>query len=293
MNEEKKLLNALNHLNNHPLSKNSLMEMESDYLFHYTKSEKAINILFDRKLKLNPLNKMSDPYERDILNFDYNGFDPEKSMIVFSFEDDVNKIRSSSKIVCFCSNNKPKIETQNNSIIKSIKEIKSGFYIDGFANSRMWDQCSDSHRGVCLIFSKAKIIESMKEQFPNQINYCDYVKYTEQFYSISDTLLLNCNEIIEKMLTPNDYISKFKSLIFFTKKIDYCTESEYRIVLLDDSIKCKYLVIHNCIKGVLIGDKCKKEDYKQYKQIADLCSKLGIECATIEWINGIPETWEC
>ncbi len=269
---------------------------DEDSLFHYTSAETAIkHILFEKQLKLNPLNKMSDPYENKNFDFDFNysmnpiEVDKKDKQIQIA-------IKKHCKIVSFCSNEKPLIHhisytPKPNKTDQRIESQKYKFNVLGSYHSRMWDQYADRHRGVCIVFSKKKLNEAIRQQYSSDQIFKDHVGYALHYLYIQNEMKRDCNKLLE--FIHNELIMNFlenkKSILFFTKNIDYINEAEYRFAVYDASDdKSIYIDVSNCIIGVLTGEKC-HDSFGSY--ISDLCNRLGIFCNPIEWKNGKPEVW--
>lgn len=267
---------------------------DKDCLFHYTSAEIAINhILFEKSLKFTPLKNMSDPFENKNFEFYYKNVDLKKYNIISEKENELQKIKEHSKIACFCSNRIPEIgylDTHRNRLDKNIIKQDSIKEIPAYKRSRMWNQYADNHKGVCIVFSKDKLIETTEKQF-GLPPYKEYVVYSKDYYYFRFNLDLDCNELVCK--NSEEFIKKYlenkKNYIYFSKYIDYRDEAEFRIVIYDPADnKDFFLKIGNCILGVIIGENC-PDGYGSY--INELCRKLNIFCSTIEWRHGIPEIW--
>ena len=270
---------------------------KDDKLYHYTTANIAIkHILYEKKIKLNPFYKMSDPYENKNFDFDFN-YSTKNPIEVYEKDKQIQiAIKRHCKIVSFCSNEKPLIHQisyiPNPDITyQRIKSQQYEFNVPGHYHSRMWDQYADRHSGVCIIFSKKKLNEAIRQQYSPDRIFNNHVGYALHYLYIKNEIKRDCNKLLES--PHNELIMNFlenkKGILFFTKNIDYINEAEYRLVIYDASDdKCKYLDISTCIKGVLIGENCCKSDFKKIKQF---CNDLHIFCEFIEWINGNPDVW--
>ena len=260
-----------------------------DLLFHFTSSETAIkHILFEKQLKLNSLANMNDPWENKNFEHYYKNLDVEKFPEIFQKEKEIHKIKSHSKIACFCTNEAPKIVelTENQKVI----EIEDKYSRLAFERSRMWNQYADNHKGVCIIFSQIKLIEAFQQQFSSKNLYFNYLKYSPQYLYFQDNLTINCEELLKfnNDIFIKKYIEEKKDYIFFSKNIDYRDESEFRIVAYDPDNTELFLNIEDNIEGVIIGVDCLQSEIKH---IQDLCENLHVSCGIIEWRNGKPDPW--
>ena len=134
----------------------------ADYVFHYTTLNIALEeILFKKKIKLSSSLTLSDRYEKKI-NFSDNlsGSFWEKLRDYFRKQKERGYYKAS-----FCQN----VLNQNSDIY-------------GWAKPSMWDYYSDSHCGVCLVFSRKLLIKYMKE-LTNKYRphaYCYEMKYQSE-----------------------------------------------------------------------------------------------------------------
>ena len=237
---------------------------DNDCLFHYTTADKAIkHILYEKKLMLNPLYKMNDPYENKNFDFDFN-----YSMNPIEVDKKDNQIqiaiKKHCKIVSFCSNEKPLIHhisytPKPNKTDQRIESQKYKFNVLGPYHSKMWDQYAYRHSGVCIIFSKNKLNEAIKQQYSQNQIFNDYIRYTLHHLYIQNEIKRDCNNLLrykhEELIM--NFLENKKGILFFTKNIDYISEAEYRFIVYDASNEeCKYLDISNCIIGVIAGEKC-------------------------------------
>jgi hypothetical protein len=269
---------------------------DEEFLFHFTSTDTAIkHILCEKQLKLNSFKNMNDPWECKNFDHYYQNMDIEKSPEIFKKEEEINKIKSYSKIASFCTNEPPNIVTieidpQSNCTINKLKKVKDKYSRFAFERSRMWNQYANNHKGVCIVFSKESLIESFQKQFYGKMLYSDYLKYSPQYSYFQEGLTLDCDELLK--LNNDVFIKKYikskKDYIFFSKNIDYRDESEFRIVVYDSDNNCNFLNIKDCIRGIIIGVDCHNCEIKCIK---DFCENLGISCAVMDWRNGEPEPW--
>ncbi|MCK4357928.1 MAG: DUF2971 domain-containing protein [Candidatus Cloacimonetes bacterium] len=268
----------------------------TDLLFHFTKAETAIKfILFEKKLKFNALKNMGDPWENKNFDHYYKNMDRKKSPEIFKKEEEIHKIKSYSKIACFCTNKQPTIVTiefdpQPNFTKSKLKYVKDNYCRPAYERSRMWNQYAENHKGICVVFSKEVLLKSIMRQLTGQTFYNDYVKYSPQYSYFQKGLELDCNKLISSNSETfvKEYLQNKKDYIFFSKNIDYRDEAEFRLVVYDPKDTFNYLDIQNCIKGVLLGENC-HDSIKKW--IRDLCKELNIYCGIMEWRNGEPQPW--
>src|SRR5690606_35289858 len=116
-----------------------------------------------------------------------------------------------AKQLCFCEN------------YYSRGEFSMDHY--GFLKPRMWDQYGENFRGVCLAYSKTKLLENNKITHYGNVKYIDYSTLQNNFYTI------NHDSLDGKL--KNKYIQNVMMRVqatFFQKHKDYRDEREYRFL---------------------------------------------------------------
>lgn len=133
--------------------------MDSDFLYHYTKLENAIEfILPERQLRFNHLNNTNDPreYKSFIFAASYwnTGMIPD-----IEKQNEINSdiLRSDCKVICF-------------------SKMRTPFY--GYERSSMWAHYAGLHKGVCLRLDKKEFIKEnkkfIKPKLFKNIHYKDF-----------------------------------------------------------------------------------------------------------------------
>lgn len=126
------------------------------FVYHYTSAETARDfILKSWKLRLNTLEATNDPRESKAWEFDFwtsgkhdlGSYDMQQVSAWFS-----NVLKSRARLACFVCDKTPLTGDHTQDIL-----------LRGLARARMWAQYADKHRGVCLVFDKARLIEAVAE----------------------------------------------------------------------------------------------------------------------------------
>lgn len=247
-----------------------------DSIYHYTKKDTAIrHILYDKQLKLSSRLSSVDPLEKSkpIISFSNYGNDEFLQNTNFASKELYEKIKTkieSTRQACFCMNDKSKVDM--------LKKPTAEYY--GFLKPRMWDQYADNYEGVCICFSKNKLIEN-KDVFNREIEYQDYFN----LYSVAS--FARINEIELNQLGEEDYLKLIDKEIYkyiFSKHCDYQDEKEYRLITNND--KDYYLNIENSIKGIIVSE-INLSNY-DLEIFAYLAQQLKIKLLFISWnINKI------
>lgn len=240
-----------------------------DTLFHYTTSSVALeNILHHKKFKLSKFVRTGDPKEyKDIL---FN--------IAFHFlatnEDEKEEITQ-----------KEKAQGQINSILKEkIRVICLCTNSDknGWSKFRMWSQYGEGHSGICLVFSKKKLENYLRNNLEDvyyKTGDVEYKKYDFQYGKSFDIDINTLKKLgIESYCT--DHLKKHIQYFCFQKNIDYKDESEYRVIIFDFNNKYEYLDISDFIEWIIVGERTSKV---YDATIADIRSKFPINCARLSY----------
>ena len=228
-----------------------------DSLFHYSSRCSGVQILSSNKIRLSNRKKSNDPIENINLSESYLWFSKNDIDGNQIYDDSENlnifirnlKVQfSNSKQLCFCKN--------------FINQDKSKIEL-GFLKPRMWDNYGDKYNGVCLVFSKRKLIDDLEEKINGDVNYIDYSEFSE--FKFEE----NLNKYLEN---PKKYIDdikeKFKKRLF-SKHIDYNGENEFRIISFSDR-EYDYIPIKNSLIGVIVStvnnSDLNLDFYKQYQK---------------------------
>lgn len=269
-----------------------------DIIYHYTKASTAIDyILYNNQLKFNEVRKSYDPIESKKAKRAtvYYGSELDKlrnkqhSDDVNELHDFVNDFEKRFNLVCFCQNRRG-------------SDFASEYYYStfegheelfGFTKLRMWDQYAGKFSGVCIAFSKEKILSLNNKKYDLIAGDVKYLRFrelpTKKIGNIQGNHLLNVGKKRYKKLLEQ---SVKKS--FFCKHIDYSGESEYRIGTLFDEAKCSFetirdemffdqtmvLDISDCVKAIFVSSFAndrQKNDLLQYAY------KLNVELIEMKW----------
>lgn len=227
----------------------------SDIIYHYTKASTAIDsILYNNQLKFNQLKKSNDPIESSHVRRGtyYWGSEVGKSLsreAQKDLEELINYVRyleNNFYQICFCKNSLGDIFASKDCICS----FNGHEELFGFTKLRMWDQYADKFSGVCIAFSKERILSTNKSKLKlleDDVKYYTFRKLTQKKVNdISGNYFANVGKDIYK----KELEDKVKES-FFCKHKDYSGENEYRIGAFYDKDNC---ILENQ-KGELIFDK--------------------------------------
>lgn len=243
----------------------------SDTIYHYTKASTAVeHIFYKERLRFSAFGNSIDTIEKS--RFDtglmYSGTEEERFQKIYknhlsdanSIEEKIHSLFDSSKIICFCEN-----DLQNDYYLE-LNRFKKDFY--GFLKPRMWDQYGENYKGICLAFSKEKLVKVSENVVAKNIEYIEYDDFDLNFSHI------NLNSI--NNVGPETYYNNVHQTIidfFFKKHKDYKDENEFRLLKsldndqfldISESI-CGIIVSPELIESQFILDQIKK--YSREKQI--------------------------
>jgi hypothetical protein len=264
------------------ISKNDLLRREKDYrfIYHYTKFNTVIKILLNKKLLFNRLNKTNDPFEfmRYIHNVRWKNFTNDNGTIdikeineINKFKDEINNIVKRQYRICsFCID------------YEDISDNYVPYMNKGFSRSRMWSQYGIDHKGVCIIFNREKILNTITKKhrnvFAKDISYNDDLSESFNTTEITSDVLKN--------IKPIEWVNKNIEKYLFLKVEDYKNEYEYRIAIHHDQKKALFVDINDEIEGIILGEKFPLEHEKILKM---LLKNSSFPVFRIGWFYGIPD----
>ncbi len=268
-----------------------------DIIYHYTKASTAIDyILFNKLLKLTPRNNSFDPVEifpsYSSVSNSWSGSKNDWDKLHSIYATDIKEIEEiiQNRIdkyvqVCFCKN---KILDEDFSNLSSQQESF------GFTKPRMWDQYADKYTGVCIAFSKSKLLEKNKnldliKEGQTDVSYCTYSKLGLK----REHIFLNTLDELGRNKFEKFFIESLDNELFL-KHIDYQDENEYKICTLFDKkesypIKHKNhfryymcLDIENCIEAIFMSSYANSN---QKKSLRGYSKDLKVPLLQIKWGN--------
>jgi hypothetical protein len=269
-----------------------------DIIYHYTKASTAIDyILFKNQLRFNGARKSIDPMEsrkakRDTVYYDSEVDKPRGDQHYLNVNDlhaFVDDMEKKFNQICFCQNKKGEDFASEN----YISNFEGHEELFGFTKLRMWDQYADKYSGVCIAFSKEKILSQNRQKFEIFERDVEYLTFQEllskKIGDIQGNHLVNVGiEKYRKQLEEQLIES------FFCKHIDYDGENEYRIATFFDKDKCSFetirdelvfdrtmmLDISDCVVAIFVSSFAndrQKNDLLQYAY------KLNVEIIEMRW----------
>jgi hypothetical protein len=250
------------------------------FIYHYTNYNTAIEyILYENTLLFSKVNRTNDPleFESIIHCAGWNGnIDVDERWRLIEIGKESNHIvKNKFKICCFC------IDKDIDEFTDYVPHINKGY-----CRSRMWSQYGGSHKGVCLVFNKSRLLEIIKKDF-------DYVVAEEITYKNDLSNLLDITSIeyeTDRDTIPLERVKKYIHEYLFQKLADYKSEQEYRIaVYADDESNSTLVNFEDSLVGIILGVRF-PDIYEINIRNAMKFRKLPI--FRIGWFHGKPELFE-
>ncbi len=230
-----------------------------DLLFHYTSVQVALEHILGRgMLRFSSLLSTNDPHEFASPPHIALGISREVMLENQEFIPAIDDHLGKAMVACFCQS----IQTSD----------RFGW---GVSRSRMWSQYADDHSGVCLVFSKEKLLNCIPEKYVEAgMLFHDSVEYKNTFGS---RIVRGHNS------SPADCIRRLAPQYFFQKREDYKDENEYRFVLFDALDSSGVPVEIPCIdalSAIVLGCKAPR----CYNDLfLDIGEKFSIDVLKISW----------
>ncbi|MBT2525653.1 DUF2971 domain-containing protein [Streptomyces sp. ISL-99] len=215
------------------------------HLFHYTNTEAAVTgILASGTLRLSPYKSTNDLWESQphyptlSAHHDQEGLDAG-----FDLWDEIDwHLRLHTKVGCL---------TQD---IALPSEVFHRDALRGWAHLSLWAHYGAAHTGVCLKFDRDRLIASfLKHARPSVLAFHGPVLYLRGQDSPATGIDLGQVEEFGVDAVAIAYAEANKDQLFFRKHIDWDSESEYRLILLNESIDFDYVDIRDALTGIVLG----------------------------------------
>ena len=252
-----------------------MIDPPGEFLFHYTSPVAAIDdILPEGGFRLSPFSSMRDPRESGTLNLSaaYAGELVNDFELYRELNDRFQDLRMRSQLMSLTRD--------------AIEDGVDDVFKRGFSRPRLWEQCGDCFRGVCLCFDRAALIDAAETQLRGLgqvvhrcVQYVDAPVALEARYADLDGAGQSGHEY------EPDLVAEHADELFFTKSRDWRTEVEYRFVLITDDEEPHYVDVRNALRGVVMGAEV---DLGHLRDLQGLCKRLDLRLFGLPWLNGQP-----
>jgi hypothetical protein len=271
---------------------------DEDIIYHYTKASTAIDYIFNNnELLFRQARKSNDPIESRKADRRISYFGAEVNKVTTQQQvQDENELHNFAENmeerfhqICFCQNRmREDFASENFTSTFAGKEE-----LFGFTKLRMWDQYADKFSGVCIAFSKKKILSQNIKKF-------DIIESNVEYLTFQDLLLKKPGDIQGNHLVKvgkekyKEQLEKSVKESFFYKHIDYENETEYRIGTLYDKEKCSFEIIRGeyffdksmklditgCVKAIFISSFAND---RQKNDLLEFARKYDVEIVEMDW----------
>jgi hypothetical protein len=261
-----------------------------EFFFHYTKADTAFrHILPWKTLRLTPYSRMRDPLENQTWFFGGAYFvdpasrkkpgevgHPETAIMEFNWKLKLAKDRAKLLALTLDADDYPDARHP---------------FARGWARARMWELYAEAHAGVCLVFRRAPLIESVEGSLrkAGAVVYHDAVEYSDEGLSgeaaarnIPDPASLAKEDVTRAVAR---HLEEHHRELFFLKTRDWATEYEYRFVALKPGRKALRVNYGDALEAVIVGEKFPPW---QAPAAVEACREAGAEPLRLDWKMGRP-----
>lgn len=260
------------------------------YVYHYTKARTALDyILRNNTLRLNLFTRTNDPRESRRWQFNIGSLSNQGHPLMDRYDTTrLSKwlggtLQRSARVACFCNDSPPLTGDHLADVNRR-----------GFARPRMWAQYGENHRGVCLVFDRAKLVEAMTAAFrakaESVILFWAPVEYRnhrqvpplhEHEFSVTAEDLAQ----LGKDRYPWKHLRRYWRRLFFEKAEDWSAEREWRAVGFTTARGALDLPLGDALVGVIHGARM---SIKTSSAIIAIADRPEIEHMGLTWTNGAP-----
>jgi hypothetical protein len=246
-------------------------------LFHYTSLDTAVrHILPTGLLRMNPFSEMRDPREYQRWRPIAAGYVPDADQKAWNehsaqLEDRLNELKDRFKLLAL---------TMDDPSDPSV-------YGRGFARSRLWESYGDRGKGVCLVFDKPMLIETLMPRLrgvgrPSRsgpVTYLNKRLSRELFFDVNHILSAGLDAAVENVAKTH------LEALFFTKLTDWASEHEYRFVAATGTREPLYVDASAALRAVIMGYECAPGFFPA---LAELCRPRRVKIRQLKWFNVEP-----
>ena len=252
-----------------------------EYFFHYTTRDAAFGgILPNRTLRLSSYGKMRDPLENQPWRFTFTGYGERDDAALTAdlrryaqFEEKANKsIRDCSHLLSLTvdAESQPSGEQEP--------------FCRGWARARMWEQYAENHRGVCLVFDRKHLAQSIEESLTQSGFVAFY--HQEVIYDGGriESPLIDWNDLDEPDFFVR-YIEANRGALFFKKTLDWETEHEYRFVAISQDESPLSIDYGHSLTAVIVGEQLPRWEHPS---AITACHEAEADPLLMKWKNRRP-----
>jgi hypothetical protein len=196
------------------------------FFCHYTTREAAFShILPERRLRLSPYSRMRDPLEAKAPALASGLTVPEDPRVqeemgraYFEARDEIARLRRQTKLL---------------SLTIDALGYDDEYIADfgrGWARARMWEQYSEQHQGLCLLFRRDAfeplVLAQLQQRSPGA--RAGAVRYSKAGLAESPATTLLQREGITGASLAQEHVRRFAQEFFFSKLVDWESEPTWK-----------------------------------------------------------------
>ena len=135
----------------------------------------------------------------------------------------------------------------------------------------MWTQYANCHKGVCLVFSKPRLVASVQSAIkPKDMKSSEPSNFDIDYKSLIDFEHFRPFDItkhidVDPCVVARDYYTNKTSSPFAYKDNDYSDEDEFRILYMSTNVE--YIPYNDSLLGVIFGIATSKEQHYYLRTI--------------------------
>ena len=260
----------------------STLKDQTEFVYHYTRAEAAINwILPSRRLKLGAYAKTNDPKEVKQWTFGLGNVPLQADHV--SIDEISARVSSAIKQQAhvFCAG----VDTG------LVEGAGYEIHCRGFARPRMWDQYGDKHKGVCLIFRRARLDKLFIDQHSDMTVHGGRVKYHDRSpfldLRVDHPYLIDYPRLLRVGVQQYaiEHLHRHLGHFFFEKATDWRDEHEHRWLVVSSASDDIYLSYEDALAGVVFGEDCPADHVRQCVRLA---RRPGTDFEQLKWKNSAP-----
>ena len=256
-----------------------------EFLFHYTKLSTAVDgILKSGTIQFGKLQNTNDPYERQIMALDldigsanFSAGHPHRELLRHAYSELTN-VHSGCNLLC-------------TTMDVPTTEHTRGFRRRGFNVPNLWAHYGDNHKGICLVFNKARLVQEV-QRISESISadyFCEHVRYDDPpnngdpaFSAFDLRRFDTADEVTTGMLK---HLKRYKDTLFLWKDKTWKYENEFRFAIIKNNNNQISIDLPKFISGIILG-----YDYPNSRdnEIIQAKIKYSVPVARIHWYKGTP-----
>lgn len=262
----------------HPLHPGFLPHFDcTKYLYHYTRIDTTIEyILPDQTLQFNSLENVNDPMESNPNHWAFSNL--EEGDTSGDVHDQVaDYFKTKTKVVCFSQDDQSEWGSPGFNPLD--------YCARGHSKPRMWATYGDDHKGVCLVFDKARLTTAFANNLkgPGQllkgaVGYGKQLPDGDDGARVFDLQAFKADFDIAIQQKIADHHERY----FLYKHVDWSTEDEYRFIITGGESGPIELGFDDALVGAVVGAKCQEVNDKVLA-LGKITQRLGVPCRYVAW----------